>query len=114
MSQAPSVLSLKDRILRPWLLPKPGWLGTVPRLQAEVILLVAACWLLAILRHGCGHDMGREGTQGFQQEALPMTIRVALASWSLAPACPLGWHDPLLELCEAPGPQQRVSLSRPR
>lgn len=74
MSQVPSVLSLKDRVLRPWLLPM---LGTVPKLLA---LLVASCWLLATQRHDCGHDTGREGTEGFQQEALPMTSHIALGS----------------------------------
>lgn len=80
MSQAPSVLSLKDRVLRPWLLPKPRQLGTVPSLLAQAALLVASCWLLATPRHGCGHKRGREGTHGFQQEALSMTSHVALGS----------------------------------
>lgn len=80
MSQDPSVLSLKDRVLRPWFLPKPRKLGSVPRLLAEAAMLVASCWLLATPRHGCGHDRVREGIHSFQQEALSITSHVALGS----------------------------------
>lgn len=80
MSQDPSVLSLKDRVLRPWFLSNPQQLGTVPRLLAEAAMLVASSWLLATGRHGCGHDRVREGTHSFQQEALSITSHVALGS----------------------------------
>lgn len=57
---------------------------------------------------------GQERDPGFPTRSLAHDQSCRTGFMIPCPSVPFGWHDPLLELCEAPGPQQRVSLSRPR
>lgn len=108
-SQSPSrVLSLKNRALRPWLLLKPWQLGSVSRKPAEAAVPVAGCWLLATLGHGCGHVVGREGTQGFPTRSLAHDKSHSPGLVVPCPSMALDWSrvEPL--------GHSRVSLSGPQ